>query len=295
MVPNVKLDEMRVTIGDLEFAYLATGPASGPLALCLHGFPDSAWTWRLLAGPLAEAGFRVVAPFLRGYSPTAIPPDVCYQTGALVADANALHEALGGDERAVLIGHDWGAVAAYPTAAFAPERWSRVVTAAVPPPGALAGGFLSYDQLRKSWYMYFFQHPLAPIAVGMNDLSFIDRLWQDWSPGYDATEDLELLKPSLRDPANLAAAIGYYRATLGPGDPNPKYAAEQAAMQTKNPQPTLYLHGDQDGCMGVELTETAINFLSEGSEVKIVSGAGHFLHLEKPDEVNPLIVDFLTA
>ncbi len=291
----MKLDEKHVTAGNLDVAYLTTGPTDGPLALCLHGFPDSPWTWRHLAGPLAEAGFHVVAPFLRGYAPTAVAADGCYQTGALVADAVAVHDALGGDGQAVLIGHDWGAVAAYPTAAFAPERWSRIVTAAVPPPGALAGGFLSYDQLRRSWYMYFFQHPLALMAVGMGDLAFIDRLWEDWSPGYDATEDLALLKPSLRDPANLAAAIGYYRATLGGLAPDPAYANEQAAMQTPNLQPTLYLHGDQDGCMGVELTGTALGFLGEGSRVEIIAGAGHFLHLEKPDVVNPLIVDFLTS
>lgn len=291
----MKLDEKHVTAGSLEVAYLTTGPSDGPLALCLHGFPDSPWSWRYLAAPLAEAGFRVVAPFLRGYAPTAVPSDGCYQTGALVADAVAVHDALGGDERAVLIGHDWGAVAAYPTAAFAPERWARVVAAAVPPPGALAGGFLSYDQLRRSWYMYFFQHPLALMAVSMGDLAFIDRLWEDWSPGYDASEDLALLKPSLRDPANLAAAIGYYRATLGGLAPDSAYAAEQAAMQTPNPQPTLYLHGDRDGCMGVELTGTALSFLAEGSRVEIITGAGHFLHLEKPDVVNPLIIDFLTS
>lgn len=291
----MKLNENTITAGNLEVAYLSAGPTGGPLALCLHGFPDSAWSWRLLAEPLADAGFYVVAPFLRGYAPTAIPADGCYHTGALVADAISLHEALGGDERAVLIGHDWGAVAAYPTAAFAPQRWSRVVTAAVPPPGALAGGFLSYDQLRRSWYMYFFQHPLAPMAVSMGDLSFIDRLWQDWSPGYDATEDLELLKPSLRDAANLAAALGYYRATIGGLPVDPAYAEEQAAMQSQNPQPTLYLHGDQDGCMGVDLASSALQFLGEGSRLEIIKGAGHFLHLEKPEVVNPLIVEFLTS
>lgn len=294
MVPVVKLNEKTVTAGDLEVSYLSAGPTDGPLALCLHGFPDSAWSWRHLANPLAEAGFYVVAPFLRGYAPTAIPADGCYQTGALVADAVALHDVLGGDDRAVLIGHDWGAMAVYGAAAFAPDRWARVVAAAVPPAGALAGGFLSYDQLRRSWYMYFFQHPLATVAVSMGDLEFIDRLWADWSPGYDATEDLALLKPSLRDPANLGAAIGYYRAALGATMPDPKYGDQQSATQAPTPQPTLYLHGDQDGCMGVELTATALNFLGEGSKVEIISGAGHFLHLELPEVVNPLIVDFLT-
>jgi pimeloyl-ACP methyl ester carboxylesterase len=96
-----------VAANALEFGLLEAG--KGPLALCLHGFPDSARTWRHLLPSLAEAGFHAVAPFLRGYAPTAVPDDACYSLGALVADAVALHQALDGDDQAVLIGHDWGA------------------------------------------------------------------------------------------------------------------------------------------------------------------------------------------
>src|SRR5216110_1139498 len=132
-----------VKANGVAFEYLEDGPPDGPLAVCLHGFPDSAHTWRSLLPELASAGFHAVAPFLRGYAPTAVPADGRYQTGALVADACALHEALAGDERAVLIGHDWGAPAVYGAAAFAPERWSKVVGMAVPPAGAMGAGFTS--------------------------------------------------------------------------------------------------------------------------------------------------------
>ena len=188
---------------------------SGPLALCLHGFPDSAWTYRHLLPALADAGFRAVAPLMRGYAPTAVPADGRYQTGALGLDACALHEALGGDGDAVIIGHDWGAMATYTAANHEPDRWRRVVTMAVPPAGAVGAGFMQYRQLKKSWYMFFFQHGLSDVVVGMDDLAFIDGLWADWSPGYDGAEDLAHVKDALRDPANLAAALGYYRATLG--------------------------------------------------------------------------------
>src|SRR5262245_44451475 len=95
---NGTQDILTVTANDLTFGYLSAGPQDGPLVLCLHGFPDSAYTWRHLLPVLGDAGFRAVAPFLRGYAPTDIPADGAYQTGALAADANALHEVLGGRE-----------------------------------------------------------------------------------------------------------------------------------------------------------------------------------------------------
>ena len=130
---SVRLATVRAN--GLQFGVLEAG--SGPLALCLHGFPDTADTWRHLLPALAGAGFRAVAPFMRGYAPTEVPADGAYHVGALVADAVALHEALGGDGDAVLIGHDWGAEAAYGAAAFAPGRWRRLVTVSRVPPAAL--------------------------------------------------------------------------------------------------------------------------------------------------------------
>ena len=172
--PHPDIVESTVEANGLSFGVLSMG--DGPLALCLHGFPDSAWTWQHLLPELAAAGFRAVAPFLRGYAPTSVPADGLYQSGAVAADAIALHDALGGGDDAVLIGHDWGALATYAAAGHAPERWRRVVAASVPPPATVAQAFFSYDQLRRSWYMFFFQSPLADMAVPMDDLAFIDRL-----------------------------------------------------------------------------------------------------------------------
>ncbi|MEO6318681.1 MAG: alpha/beta hydrolase, partial [Acidimicrobiales bacterium] len=201
----------------------------------------------------------------------------------------------GGDADAVIIGHDWGAMATYIAANHEPDRWRRVVAMAVPPAGAVAGGFLRYEQLKKSWYMFFFQHGLADVVVGMDDLAFIEGLWADWSPGYDGAEDIAHVKAALRDPANLAAAIGYYRATLGNVGVDPALDGVQAVAADPTSQPTLYLHGRTDGCMGVEFAESAQPFLSaEGSRVEIVEDAGHFLHVEQPELVNRLILDFLT-
>jgi pimeloyl-ACP methyl ester carboxylesterase len=170
-----------------------------------------------------------------------------------------------------------------------------VVAGAVPPLGAIGLKLFGYDQLKRSFYMFVFQTPMAEMAVGVEDMAFLDGLWRDWSPGYDGAEDLAAVKDALRDPANMAAALGYYRAMLGATPPDPKYDAQAAATAGVPPQPTLYLHGDKDGCMGVDLTADAVNFLSAGSKVEIVPGAGHFFHLEKPAEVNRLIVDWVTG
>jgi pimeloyl-ACP methyl ester carboxylesterase len=280
---------------DVDFSFLEAGPEAGPLALCLHGFPDTAHTWRHLVPVLADAGYHVVAPWMRGYAPTAVPVDGRYQTGALATDANALHEVLGGDGRAVIIGHDWGAAAATGAAAHEPDRWRRVVTMAVPPLAAVATSFLTYAQLRRSFYVFVFQTPLAEAAVSMDDHVFIDRLWADWSPGYDGAWDVARVKESIGSPANLTAAIGYYRAMFDPSLHDERYADAQAAAGATAPQPTLYMHGVDDGCMGFAGVGDVLPFLAPGSAQVAVEHAGHFLQVERPDVVNDHILRFLAS
>jgi pimeloyl-ACP methyl ester carboxylesterase len=266
---------LTVDANGLRFGVLEAG--SGPLALCVHGFPDTAHTWRYLLPALAEAGFHAVAPFMRGYAPTDVPADGRYGLGALAADANALHDALGGDGDAVLIGHDWGAEAAYIAASTDAERWRRVVTLAVPPLALDRRLFSDYDQLKRFFYLFAFRSGLGDrIATP----EFIARLWADWSPGYDATDDLRAVEEALRDPANRRAAVAYYQADHEGGGPPP--------------QPTLYLHGTRDGCVRVELVRDAAEHLSPGSRAVVVEDAGHFLQVERPAEVNALILDFVS-
>jgi pimeloyl-ACP methyl ester carboxylesterase len=268
---------------DLEFGLLEAG--SGPLALCLHGFPDCAHTWRYLLPALAGAGFHAVAPFMRGYAPSQVPADGDYRLSTIAADAIALHEVLGGTSDAVLIGSDWGTEAAYRAAAAAPEQWRRLVALAVPPAGLDVALLSDFEQLKRFWYIFMFRDPddFAADIVGNDDLAFVDKLWQDWSPGFAAGEHLALVKNSLRAPANLAAAIGYYRADADGG---------AAAVP---PQPTLYMHGSTDGCIGAEFAEGAGEFLAPGSRIVVLEGAGHFLQLERPAEVNELVVGWLSS
>jgi pimeloyl-ACP methyl ester carboxylesterase len=280
---SVAVRSATVRANGLQFGVLEAG--SGPLALCLHGFPDAAYTWGHLLPALAGAGFHAVAPFMRGYAPTAVPADGAYHLGALVADAVALHEVVGGDASAVLIGHDWGAEAAYGAAAFAPDRWRRLVTLAVPPAALDEVLFSDYEQLKRSFYLFMFRDPagLAETAVARDDLAFLDKLWRDWSPGFQSGEHLARVKDCLRQPTNLAAALGYYRA-----------AAEQEAVGRQAPQPTLYLHGARDGCIGVDLVRGAERLLAPSSRMIVIDEAGHFLHLEEPGQVNDHILGWVS-
>ena len=265
-----------------------------PLAVCVHGFPDTPHTWRHLVVQLESSGWRVAAPFLRGYAPSGVPRDGCVQTGASTLDVLAVHEHFGGDARATIIGHDWGAPITYGAACHAPDRWSKVVAMAVPPGPALATAFLTdHEQLKKSWYMFFFQHPIADMVVPADDLAFIDMIWRDWSPGYDGTDDVVAVKAALRDPANLASAIGYYRAALGGVGVRDDLATVQAATSGIPTQPVLYLHGADDGCIGAEVAESARDAVGANVTIEILPSVAHFLHLESPDLVNNRILEFL--
>lgn len=284
----------------LEVAYLEDGPADGPLALCLHGFPDHAPSWTALLGELADAGFHAVAPWMRGYAPTAVPGDGLYQPAALALDALALADALAPPDRsAVLVGHDWGAIAAYAAVVHRPERFGRLVVMSVPHRASLGARLLtSPAQLKRSWYMFFFQLPLAAMGVSFDDFAVIEQLWRDWSPGFEPpAEHLRAIKDTLGSPGSLDAALGYYRHLWDTTRHDSRLAAVEAAGSGWVPVPSLYLHGADDGCIGADLVvpDELKPLFPAGLEVEIYDRLGHFLHLEDPARVNGRIVAFLTG
>ncbi|HEY5265955.1 MAG TPA: alpha/beta hydrolase [Acidimicrobiales bacterium] len=290
------MGEAVIELDDVTLLVRTSGPSDGALALCLHGFPDSAHTFRHLAPHLAERGYRVAAPFMRGYAPSSISKSNNYQLITLASDALALHERLAGDERAIIIGHDWGASAVYVATNAEPTRWSRAVTMAVPPLMLVAEALSSYDQLRLSWYMFYFQQPNAEEAVTKDDFAFLRRLWLDWSPDYTPDDDLDNVRASLNDREHLSAALGYYRAMFSGAaliDSSQGPLAERAFAAPS--VPTLYLQGDSDGCIAPSEPAKVLEMLSAHSKCETVYGAGHFLHLEQPEAVHLAIDAFLDA
>ncbi len=267
----------------------------GPLVLLLHGFPDDATTWSRQLDALAAAGYRAVAPYLRGYAPTSPSPNGSYQTAALGRDIVALLDQLSPDEPARVVGHDWGALASYAAALHSPRRIRRLVTMSVPYGPRMNSAFLTnYAQQKRSWYIFFFQTMVADMAVAHDGLAFIRNLWRDWSPTWDFTEaDIAPVLATLGAPGGVEAALAYYRCLFNPALLDPDLMGEQAGIGLAPVEvPTLYLHGADDGCMGVELLEGMEESFPKGLEKAVLGGCGHFLHREKPDEVNRWITSF---
>ncbi len=284
---------VEVEANGLMFRCLEQG--CGPLVLCLHGFPDHAWTFQRQMAALSERGFRVVAPFMRGFAPTGVPADARYQSAVLAHDAAALIDALG-ERRAILIGHDWGAAAAYATALLFPAKVDRLIAIAVPYGPALRDAMVRDPaQQKRSWYIYLFQTALGEAALADDDFALIDRLWRDWSPGWTPARDgMEALKQTFRQPGVASAALAYYRQNFRPDLQDPALADLQARIgRAPIGVPTLYLHGADDGCIAASLAGNMASLFTAGLQSTIVPGAGHFAHLEKPDEINQAILGFI--
>lgn len=287
----------RVHANGIDFHYLEAG--KGPLVLCLHGFPDHAPSFRHTLPALAAAGFRAVAPFMRGYAPTGIPAEPSYQSAVLGQDVVGLLEALSPSEPAFVFGHDWGAIAAYAGALIAPARFRKLATSAVPyGPQFMQGLVSSYDQLRRSFYIWFFQLPAYPeMAVAANDFAFLERIWGDWSPGWELpAADLCALKDTFAKAGVLDAALGYYRHTFNPAFQRPELSELQAKIFFDPIDvPTMIFYGANDGCIGRELLDGMEASFPRGLEKVVLEGAGHFSHLEKPAEVNAALVRFFRS
>ena len=262
-------DLRHVEANGLRFAYLEQG--GGPLVLLLHGFPDTPHSWDDLGPRIAAKGYRVVAPWMRGYAPTAIPDrDADLET--LGRDVLALIEALG-ERCAIVIGHDWGAAAAYAAASLEPARITKLVTIAIPHPASLT------PTPRQVWgvrHFLAYKLPGAARRFAANDFAALPALYKRWSPTWDLPADeLAPVRAVFAHPGSLDAAFGYYRAL--------KFRP-QAFLRTKIAAPTVVFAGLDDTLVTPARYRAAARKFTGGYIVEEMRG-GHFMHREHPAEL----------
>ncbi len=239
----------------------------------MHGFPDTAYSWDATRAALAADGFRAVAPFTRGYAPTEVPPTEAYDSDTLGRDLIALVDALAGGEPSVIVGHDWGASAAYSAAALAPEKVRLLVTIAIPHPASVAP---TPSVLWAVRHFFSLRRRGAVRWMPERDFAHVDELMRRWSPRWSfGPEESAAVKAIFRNPKNLDAALGYYRA-LRPWPPS--------SHKVKIRVPTVCFAGDGD-IMPVAAYERARSQFSGDYEVVRMAG-GHFMHREHPEQFN---------
>ena len=285
----VNLAHRYTDLGDVRLHYVEAG--EGPLVLLLHGFPQFWYEWRHQIPALVEAGFRVVAPDMRGYNLSDKPLGVrAYRVEMLACDVERLILACG-EGTAHMVGHDWGAIAAWIAAMRYPERVERLAILNVPHPARFLDGLLSPMQLLRSSYVFFFQIPRLPEEViRAGDFALLrSALGRDpVRPAALTAEDIERYIEAIARPGALTATINYYRALL-------RYPGETRALLQRVEAPVLVIWGERDRFLSRRLAEPPRLWVPNLLGVKRLPDASHWVAEDRPLEVNTLLLDFLRS
>jgi pimeloyl-ACP methyl ester carboxylesterase len=275
----------QVELADVTLECKISG--EGPVVLAVHGFPDTPDTYRHQVPALVDAGYQVVRPTLRGYAPSGLARDGSYKIEDVARDMLALAERYSPGQPVRYLGHDKGSVIGFVTMAMAPERFSHFATLSIGHPRSFLAAALQPRQLLSSWHTMLFQIPgLGESRLRANDFALVERLWRNWSPGYqEGAEYLAGAKNALR--GRERAVLTYYRKLsslmFGP-------ARQYALAMTR--VPTLHMHGARDTASLIATTQGEERFFEGPFEFRRFDNAGHFLHLEQPAEVNSALLTF---
>ena len=274
-------------LGDVRLHYVEAG--EGPLVVLLHGFPQFWYMWRFQIRALAEAGFRVVAPDMRGYNLSEKPREVrSYRVELLTRDVERLIRACG-EESATVVGHDWGAMVAWMAAMMYPERIEKLGILNVPHPERFVRGLLRPSQLLRSSYMFFFQVPRLPekVLAARNFASLRYTLRNEpICPGAFTDEDIERYVEALARPGALTATLNYYRALFR------RSPLKARALLRRIEAPVIVMWGERDRYLRAELAEPDRSWVPN-LRVERLSDASHFVAEDRPGEVNALLLEFL--
>src|SRR6266481_2817751 len=287
-----RVETIRIAANGINFE-VATMGAGDRLALCLHGFPEHAYSWRYQMPLLARMGYRVWAPNLRGYGATDSPPQVsAYKTRTLVEDVAALIRA-GNPRETLLLAHDWGAALAWSLALDQPELIDRLVILNLPHPACFMRELRRPAQFARSWYMLFFQLPWLPEFLlsrrqGRATSEVIRRT--SCNPARFTADDLEFYRANAARPGGLRAMINWYRALFRGGEIRRFFGENIPLIKT----PTLFLWGDADVALTLRTTRNTDNYVSDLT-FRVFSGVSHWIQQEAPEAVNGMLEAWLTG
>jgi epoxide hydrolase 4 len=288
--PNVEI--IRITANGINFEVATLGQGDR-LALCLHGFPEHAYSWRYQMPLLARLGYRVWAPNLRGYGATDSPSEVAaYKTRTLVEDVIGLIKVSGAKE-VLLMAHDWGGALAWSVALIAPELIQRLVILNLPHPACFTRELRRPLQLAKSWYIFFFQVPKLPeFLLGRRHGHVIAGSIRRTSRNAARFPDevLEVYRQNAARPGGLTAMINWYRAAMRYGSLG---RLRKGTIPTIN-TPTLFLWGDADVALSIRTTRGTEKYVSDLT-FRVFPGVSHWIQQEAPEAVNAMIEAWLSG
>jgi len=274
-------------VNGVRLHYVDAG--EGPLVVLLHGFPDFWYTWRHQIPPLVRAGYRVVAPDLRGYNTSDKPSRVgSYRMNELVGDVVGLISRCG-ERRAVVVGHDWGGAIAWHAAMRHPKRVERLIILNAPHPTAFLQRLGHFSQLRRSWYMIFFQLPWLPeTLLRAGGFAAVERILRSDAVRSDAITDEEMkhYRRALGQRGALTGMLNYYRAAFHPR------SLDRKRSSTIIEAPTLLIWGKEDRFLEPALTDGVQQWVPN-LRVERIAHAGHWVHSDAPERVSHLMLDFL--
>ena len=271
----------------IRMHYVVQG--EGPLLVLLHGFPEFWYSWRHQIPFLAEHGYCVVAPDLRGYNDSD-KPRTGYSVSNLLRDIVGLIKGLG-YEKASIVGHDWGGALAWVFAMRYAEMTERLIVLNAPHPMAFIRDLRTFKQLRKSWYMFFFQLPWLPEFILSRDhAGAIAQMLTSTALQKSAfpPEVLERYRIAMSRPGTLTAALNYYRAMFR----RPLSTARLSTGDVRITAATLLIWGVHDVALDINLTKDLEQWVPD-IRVRLVPDSGHWVQQEKPELVNEMMLEFL--
>lgn len=282
---STSLEDLTFRNAAVELHAVAAGPPDGPVIVLLHGFPEFWYSWHHQIEPLAAAGFRVIVPDQRGYNTSSKPRGASfYALSHLTSDVLAIADHLG-QARIFLAGHDWGAAVAWSVALLHPQRIAKLAILNVPHPSVMRR-YLKTNrrQLRRSWYMFFFQLPWLPEAAfsAFNFRLGVRSLVRSSRPGTFPSEDLALYRAAWSQPAALTAMINWYRAAF-------RYRSKFTNSTVH--VPTRILWGERDAFLLSEMAHESLRYC-DSAELYTFANASHWLQHEEPARVSELLIDF---